>query len=454
MFLDVVLPWAVTMKTTDELLTVFSEKIASGGRFRHQIVTNSLPTGKNGLHALASRQAPAFLECVLRSCPELDVNNRDGEGRSALDIAACSCDLESVVLLVEHGASSTPELLSGLILRFIDENDRQGINDRLLLIPVIQYLLNQSQPRRITPELTEPAELSLSFHSHHILTPRRSFEHHNDYDDLVHGCPNTRPSFFYPFRRLFGWERRMPCNSLAVELMACTPVLRRTGWNAGMLYRIGLSYRTNKGIAETLMVAFYLLAMAPTGPGLRLLRRITNIPRLKATDYDQVMAQYRLAWKDFIILVKTNEIFERDVACERRIHPGFKVTDQPWLSLQAIEEAQVEKTGSSRQLHRARLGAWALEEARAWYAGFNHQLSSEIEQERTAWYRRMMTALPWSQVEGVPNLAVLCQRALLNKTDLKAPGVWCALFHREQLPVAELASSSSGMAATSSSSRF
>lgn len=444
------LPRAVDLEMTGELQAMFSRAIKTQPELHQEIVTNDENTGKSGLHVLAVAQAPLLLEWVLQSCPKLDVNHGDDRDMTALEIAALWGDLESVVLLTGHGASITPKLIETIASRLTNKTSSMRHQDKLLLVSVMQYLLHRPQSLLVTPRQADPAGPSLTFKTHHVFTPRTAFKHREDYDELVHGNTQMDGGHRTSLFNLFRAKPRESFRSLVDELNIYTQVPQITLRNAGLLERVQ-SANDGSSVAGKLMMAFNILARIRTELNLETVRLITGLDGLQEDQYDEVVAQYRLAWKDFIILVKTNEIFARDVACEKQGNPGFKINDEPWLSLQAIEKAQGGKHRHTRETNRARLGHAALQEAHAWYDGFDHQLTAEINNSRKALYAKAATAC-----HQVPNLEEeLCRRTLLNKADLKTGDTWCTLFHREHLPapVADLTPSSSSMAA-SSSSRF
>jgi|GEM_PF-5502404 len=391
-FLDHI-PLAAKLDLADKLLTTFSQRLK--GDFRDHIIALRDPTP---LHYMADKHAAAFLDHVLLACPELDVNSLNHNGQSPLDIAASSGDLESVVLLVEYSAHYSPELIDSLYAKLTDGTCR----DHTAMISIMRYLLNKTEHLVKTPRPVPATGLIRLFNT----PPATStFQHPNDYDDLVNGYKEenkagSSSSSPNPLRRLLNKsavKSRRPVDSLATKLLSVS----LSACNPGILKRF--ESVGSRGSAEKLMMAFHVLVVDRSDASLEFLRLVN--PWLKPEDHAEGLAQYRLAWRDFVILVKVNEDLDRG--------------SRPWLSIKAVEES-----GSLQ-------AKVALERAKTWYDNFDEQLLSEMDRENIALMQVRDKRTKWNAVEGVPNLQVLCKRQLLKGPVLQAPHIYLSIFNRK-----------------------
>jgi hypothetical protein len=385
------------------------------------------------LNAVVYYNATFILKELVEFFYNYDLNQRKFLYLDLMSITAFNGREECAELLLGSGVTFSPELLHELRTTIISPKNVDPIL-REKQISIFQLLLSQADKLdfpRLHSEVGSSSALGWLEVSPYL--PPAVMDHPYDWDNLVNGCTDINWAVTAPvtniFRSMVGAipdKPRTPCESLARRLRSSAQLDATPSWRKEVKQLIETDFNQHTDKASELMAVFMALILNRTQSSSVLINSITNNSTMTNGQYMAAMHSLLMKWQDFIILLKTKDIFSRKrlelIAVDRASAPkenGLELV----FSTQVIDNMEVDQERGSRFFrdYTARVAKIALQEARQWYQNYYDRFILKMN-DVSGYINELRAEKCWLPVEGVPSLQTLCKRRIQQAELAANPG--------------------------------
>lgn len=398
------------------------------------------------LQAVIRYPVPSFfLKKLCELAHENNVTLNSELMRSLLLMHVRNHEVENVETLLNHGATYSQETLDEI--QAILKNPNHGLTPEALQasISIFQLLLARTENMDFGHKsLTVGTYRWTAFRPIEFLNPQQ-------WDDLLHGYDGIPEwAIFAPLTNLFRkvpQTMRMPCSPLATELKEHVRLEGIPAYKGASKAFIESAFMQTADRPLELMAVFMAMILHKSPGACQFLTRLTDMALLTEADYMRAAYSLFMQWSDFIVLAKTKALYtaKHSQYCESLnrlgLENGVPKADalDMVFSTEKISRMNEESLTFSRvtQNHTAILAKSALRDAREWFEGYFDTFLKTLKKNGVDYASQLKSERAWIAVEGVPSLALLCERNIQQHAN--RPGFFS---HSKTAPLMMQASSS------------